>query len=198
MTSQVQVIKGKIFSFSKRSKTRSKRFFWYDVQGYATNLLIGRNAASLSSTSRKSFVVGSSTTLPCALPAKRTPPRCRSTSCSYGSECAPLHVIILLPSSLPPVPGLVSMVLTCTAPRTCRLHGFGPPTKIVLESCESLRRSSLDPRASFYWNYSPTVQYARAEADRVLRFARVCMGSWWDWWIIQARVKCDACNAWRS
>ena len=150
-----------------------------------------RNAASSSSTSHKSFAVGSGTTPPCARSAKRTPPRCRSTSCSYGSECAPLHVI--LPSSLPPVPGLMSMVLTCTAPR--RLHGFGPPTKILLESCESLRRSSLDPRASFYWNYSPTVQYARVEADRVLRFARVCMGSWWDHYIIQARVRCDVCNA---
>ena len=110
-----------------------------------------RNAASSSSTSRKSFAVGSGTTPPCTRSAKRTPPRCRSTSCSYGSECAPLHVIILLPSSLPPVPGLMSMVLTCTAPR--RLHGFGPPTKTLLESCESLRRSSWDPVASFYRDY---------------------------------------------
>ena len=90
----------------------------------------------------------------------------------------------------------MSMVLTCTAPR--RLHGFGPTTKTVLESCESLRRSSLDPRASFDWDYSPTVQYARAEADRVLRFDRVCLGSWWDWYIIRQRVNCDAANARRS
>ena len=75
-----------------------------------------------------------------------------------------------------------------------RLHGFGPPTKALLESCESLRRSSLDPRASFYWDYSPTVQYTRVEADRAIR---VCMGSWWDHWIIEGRVKCDMYNAWQ-
>ena len=153
-----------------------------------------RNAASSSSTSHKSFAAGSGTTPPCARSAKRTPPRCRSTSCSYGSECAPLHVI--LPSSLPPDRGLMSMALTCTAPR--RLHGFGPPTKTLLESCESLRRASWDPLASFYDDYSPTTRHARVQADRVLRFARVCLGSWWDWYIIHQRVNCDAANARRS
>jgi hypothetical protein len=53
------------------------------------------------------------------------------------------------------------------------------PTKALLESCESplsAARAGGDPLASFY-DDSPTVQYARVEVDRVLRFARMCMGS---------------------